>query len=104
MKLIKKGDLQNNSKQKTKSVGVLQILQNIRDKRVAGTVSYIFETTRINNLGEEYVKTAIKSSPISIEIFYKEENKRKVKRNLTEVLNIFKDLCHDYRASYFVIK
>lgn len=93
----------NNSISADKTLGVLEILQKIKQTG-SGTVSYVFNTKRLVNIhakkedkdfGVERNHVYMINAPVNTSIF--------VKRSITEVLQIFKETCSDMRATYFVL-
>ena len=100
---IKNDGRVNNSISADKTLGVLEILQKIKQTG-SGTVSYVFNTERLLNIhakkqdkdfGVTRNHVYMINSPVNNSIF--------VKRNITEVLQIFKDICADIKATYFVL-
>lgn len=70
-----------------------------------GTVQYYFIEPRIlfdekNPKGKIYQRKSILRGPINEALF---TNERGRKRNLSEVLNVFRTIQHDLGASYFIL-
>ena len=102
----------NNSIFANKTLEVLEILEKIRQNG-SGMVSYVFNTERLINInafpgekdfGATRNHTCMINSPINKEVFLSSEKSNKVyNKKLTEVLDVFKDTCHDKGASYFIL-
>jgi hypothetical protein len=101
----------NNSISADKTLGVLEILEKIKENG-NGTVSYVFNTERLidihakpgnKDFGATRNHTYMINAPINKEVFLSEKSTTVYNKKLTEVLNVFKDTCWDMGASYFVL-
>lgn len=109
--LIQKDNRVNNSISADKTLGVLEILEKIRQNG-SGTVSYVFVTEKLinikANLGEKDFGATRKeihmiNAPVSENVFTQFKDGKVCKARLTDVLEVFKDTCWDRGASYFVL-
>lgn len=109
--LIQRDSKVNNSISADKTLGVLEILEKIKENG-SGTVSYVFNTERLVNVrakpgekdfGTTRNHTYMVNAPINKEVFLSEKSTTVYNKKLTEVLEVFKDTCWDMRASYFII-